>query len=122
MHANAVEGRKLEVLGARQLDRIPQLARLPAEERLAMKAVAAVLPFRVNRYVLDELIDWDRVPDDPMFQLTFPQRAMLDARGLRARARAHPERRAARGPRGRGAAHPDAHEPAPGGAALAQRA
>lgn len=80
MHANAVEGRKLEVLGARQLDRIPQLRRLPAEERLAMKAVAAVLPFRVNRYVLDELIDWDRVPDDPMFQLTFPQRGMLDAR------------------------------------------
>lgn len=80
MHANAVEGRKLEVLGARQLDRIPQLTRLSAEERLAMKAVAAVLPFRVNRYVLDELIDWDRVPDDPMFQLTFPQREMLDPR------------------------------------------
>ncbi|MBK9033672.1 MAG: lysine 2,3-aminomutase [Myxococcales bacterium] len=42
-----------------------------------MAAVAAVLPFRSNRYVVEELIDWDRVPDDPMFQLTFPQPEML---------------------------------------------
>jgi hypothetical protein len=43
-----------------------------------MKAVAAVLPFRVNTYVLDELIRWEQIPDDPIFQLTFPQRGMLD--------------------------------------------
>jgi L-lysine 2,3-aminomutase len=42
-----------------------------------MRAVAAVLPFRVNTYVLDELIDWSAVPDDPIFRLTFPQREML---------------------------------------------
>jgi L-lysine 2,3-aminomutase len=36
-----------------------------------------VLPFRVNEYVLSELIGWDRVPDDPMFQLVFPQPGML---------------------------------------------
>ena len=34
-------------------------------------------PFRVNRYVLDRLIDWRRVPDDPIFRLVFPQREML---------------------------------------------
>ena len=42
-----------------------------------MRAVAAVLPFRVNEYVLDELIDWSAIPDDPIFRLTFPQREML---------------------------------------------
>lgn len=42
-----------------------------------MKAVAAVLPFRVNQYVLDQLIDWSNIPADPIFQLTFPQRGML---------------------------------------------
>jgi len=47
-----------------------------------MKAVAAVLPFRVNAYVLDELIDWDAVPDDPMYQLTFPQPGMLEGSDL----------------------------------------
>ena len=43
-----------------------------------MKVVANVFPFRVNNYVIEELIDWDKVPNDPVFQLTFPQRGMLD--------------------------------------------
>ncbi len=77
MLGSAPEGRKLKVYGFNQIDRIPQLERLSGEQRIAMKAVAAVLPFRVNEYVLEELIDWDRIPDDPMFQLTFPQRGML---------------------------------------------
>lgn len=42
-----------------------------------MNVVARVLPFRVNSYVVEELIDWDRVPDDPIFRLTFPDRQML---------------------------------------------
>ena len=79
MAAAAVEPTeaRFEVFGPSRIDRIAQLAQLPASEVLAMKAVAAVFPFRVNRYVIDELIDWSAVPDDPMFQLTFPQRGML---------------------------------------------
>ncbi|MBS7326311.1 MAG: lysine 2,3-aminomutase [Thiopseudomonas sp.] len=42
-----------------------------------MRVVANVLPFRVNQYVIDELIDWNNIPQDPIFQLTFPQRGML---------------------------------------------
>jgi KamA family protein len=61
----------------KDIDSIPQLRGLPAEELLAMKAVSAVLPFRVNAYVVEELIRWERVPDDPIYQLTFPQRGML---------------------------------------------
>lgn len=66
-----------QVYTERHLDDIPQIRRLPAGQRRAMHAVAKVLPFRVNRYVVEELIDWDNVPDDPMFQLTFPQQGML---------------------------------------------
>lgn len=51
---------------------------LSSEHVRAMRIVAEVLPFRVNRYVVEELIDWDRVPDDPIFQLTFPQEGMLE--------------------------------------------
>ena len=51
---------------------------LAREQREALQVVSRVLPFRANEYVLRELIDWRRVPDDPMYQLTFPQRAMLD--------------------------------------------
>ncbi|MGA0099009.1 MAG: lysine 2,3-aminomutase, partial [Steroidobacteraceae bacterium] len=60
------------------MDRIRQLEGLSERRRLAMRAVAQVLPFRTNRYVTDELIDWDNIPDDPIFQLTFPQPGMLD--------------------------------------------
>jgi L-lysine 2,3-aminomutase len=41
--------------------------------------VAEVLPFRVNSYVVDELIDWEAAPDDPIYRLIFPQPDMLPA-------------------------------------------
>jgi L-lysine 2,3-aminomutase len=44
----------------------------------SIEAIAHVLPFRVNNYVLDNLVDWDDIPDDPMFQLLFPQVGMLE--------------------------------------------
>lgn len=48
-----------------------------------------MLPFRVNRYVVEQLIDWSAAPNDPMFRLTFPDRRMLEAKDFRAvRARA----------------------------------
>jgi len=50
---------------------------LPEEQRFEMQVVAQILPFRVNEYVINELIDWDNVPADPVFQLTFPQRDMV---------------------------------------------
>lgn len=66
----------------RDLPTIPQIAAMAPDLRLQLRAVASVLPFRVNRYVLDHLIDWSRVPDDPIYQLTFPQPGMLDAGDL----------------------------------------
>ncbi|KVT81672.1 lysine 2,3-aminomutase [Burkholderia ubonensis] len=55
----------------------PQWQLLPGELREAVDVVSRVLPFRVNPYVLNELIDWDNVPDDPIYRLTFPHRDML---------------------------------------------
>ncbi|HGY08626.1 MAG TPA: lysine 2,3-aminomutase [Oceanithermus profundus] len=56
----------------------PGFRRIPEALRHEVEVAAQVLPFRTNPYVLDELIDWDAVPDDPIFQLVFPQRAMLE--------------------------------------------
>ena len=70
--------RKFKVFTRRNIDQITQLAAWRGCDLAAMKAVAAVLPFRVNNYVVDELIDWSNIPDDPMFQLTFPQPEMLN--------------------------------------------
>jgi KamA family protein len=66
-----------KVYSHRQMDKITQLDKLPQSLRFETQVVANVFPFRVNGYVLNELIDWDNVPDDPMFRLVFPQRDML---------------------------------------------
>lgn len=70
---------RFRVFTARQLENIPQIQRLSPEHRFSMKVVSTVLPFRVNHYVINHLIDWDNIPDDPIFQLTFPQADMLSS-------------------------------------------
>ncbi|HUH38519.1 MAG TPA: hypothetical protein VL027_11310 [Spongiibacteraceae bacterium] len=68
---------RFQVYTDRHIDQLPALQGLSEEQRFVMRVVAQVLPFRVNQYVIEELIDWSRVPDDPVFQLTFPQQGML---------------------------------------------
>lgn len=55
---------------------IAELSKMPQETLREMELVASVLPFKVNSYVVENLINWSD-PDDPMFRLTFPQRGML---------------------------------------------
>jgi KamA family protein len=50
---------------------------MPEEYLHDLRVVSSVLPFKVNDYVVDELIDWSAAPDDPIFRLTFPHRDML---------------------------------------------
>lgn len=73
---------RYQTFGRAHLDRLPQLRHLDDETRLGLKAVASVLPFKVNNHVVDTLIDWDRAPDDPIFKLTFPQEGMLEPDAL----------------------------------------
>lgn len=56
---------------------IPQISRLSPEDIEAIDVVSHVLPFKTNNYVVEELINWNNVPDDPIFTLTFPRREML---------------------------------------------
>ena len=39
-------------------------------------------PFRSFRSQVEDLIDWKKAPDDPMFQLVFPQPGMLSPKDL----------------------------------------
>ncbi len=66
----------------RHLEQLPQFRHLDADQRLTLLAVASVLPFKVNPYVVNELIDWDDIPHDPIYQLTFPQAGMLEPTDL----------------------------------------
>lgn len=56
---------------------IPQIEKLPEEKKFEMEVVGNVLPFKANNYVIEQLIDWNNIPKDPMFVLTFPQKGML---------------------------------------------
>jgi len=47
------------------------------ETQFQMEVVGNVLPFKTNNYVVEQLIDWDNIPNDPMYVLTFPQKGML---------------------------------------------
>lgn len=62
---------------SRNFRTIPQIANLPERFRKDMEIVAAVLPFKSNSYVVNELIDWENFEQDPIFKLTFPVREML---------------------------------------------
>jgi KamA family protein len=72
-----IHPRKMKFYSLKDIDHIPQLQLLSQEERFNIKVVSNVLPFRVNNYVVEELINWDNFPADPIFQLTFMQKEML---------------------------------------------
>lgn len=68
---------KIKYYTLRNIDRLPQFRCLTPDQQFALRVTAEVLPFRVNNYVVDHLIDWDAIPNDPIFQLTFMQEGML---------------------------------------------
>lgn len=76
-HGRNAGAEKFRAITRGNIAKTPEWERLDANLREAVEVVSTVLPFRTNAYVMRDLIDWDRVPDDPMFQLTFPQRGML---------------------------------------------
>ncbi|MBN1351383.1 lysine 2,3-aminomutase [candidate division KSB1 bacterium] len=68
---------KYKVFTLKNYRQLPQIQRLSEKQKFEIDVVSNVLPFKVNNYVVDELIDWDNIPDDPIFILTFPQKKML---------------------------------------------
>lgn len=56
---------------------LPQMSSVSDEDVEAIEVVGRVLPFRTNNYVVEQLIDWSNIPDDPIFTLSFPRKEML---------------------------------------------
>jgi len=73
-----MESKTYQAYALHNFRQIPQIARLPQSEIDAIEVVGRVLPFKTNNYVIDELIDWNNIPNDPIFTLTFPRRHMLE--------------------------------------------
>jgi len=59
---------------------IPQIVNLSEEMIEAIEVVGRVLPFKTNNYVVEELIDWTQIDNDPIFTLNFPRKGMLEKR------------------------------------------
>lgn len=76
-HGKEATAERYKALHRGNIDRTPEWQSLPNDLREAVRVVSTVLPFRTNAYVLRELIDWSKVPDDPIYQLTFVQKDML---------------------------------------------
>ncbi|MFZ0107404.1 MAG: lysine 2,3-aminomutase, partial [Thiobacillus sp.] len=71
------EGGKYKAYSLANFRDIPQMADVPEAIKFDIEVVGRVLPFKTNNFVVDQLIDWGNVPQDPLFVLNFPQRGML---------------------------------------------
>ncbi|MDU0957799.1 MAG: lysine 2,3-aminomutase, partial [Bradyrhizobium sp.] len=72
-------GKSLKLYGLQHLDILRRYRDIPDRALHDMRVVGQVLPFRVNNYVLDELIDWAEPDEDPFYRLTMLDRHMLDS-------------------------------------------
>ncbi len=72
-----LEQERYKAYNSRTIRDTPYWQKLTPALQEAMDVVARVMPFRTNEYVLGTLIDWNNIPDDPMFRLTFPHKDML---------------------------------------------
>lgn len=74
---NMIVPKKMMFYGLRNIVHIPQYQKMTKQQQFALQVVGTVLPFRTNNYIVEELIDWENIPNDPIYQLTFMQEGML---------------------------------------------
>jgi KamA family protein len=69
--------KKYQAYTLQNLKTLPQIQKLSPATQFDLQVVGQVYPFRTNNYVVEELIDWDNIPHDPIFNLTFPNKEIL---------------------------------------------
>jgi len=72
--------RKYTPITIRNFRDLPQIQNLSEEQLFEIEVVSAVLPFRTSNYVVEELIDWTNIPNDPIYTLMFPRKEMLSSK------------------------------------------
>ncbi len=55
----------------------PHWTNLPDPEKENFEILTRCYPFKANNFVLENLIDWEDIPNDPMYKLIFPRKEML---------------------------------------------
>ena len=64
---------------AQTFKKTPYYQALPSVEKTTFDALTEVFHFKTNRYVLENLINWDKVPNDPIYELNFLRPHMLSS-------------------------------------------
>jgi KamA family protein len=77
LNLRAAGAAKFQPYVRQTINRARQWEWLTPDLQEAVQVVSHVLPFRTNAYVMDQLIDWNNIPNDPIFRMTFPHRDML---------------------------------------------
>jgi KamA family protein len=68
---------KYKAYNIHTLETIPHLSKFDKSIIEDIKIVGEIYPFKTNNYVLDNLINWEKDVDDPIFRLNFPHKGML---------------------------------------------
>lgn len=58
---------------------LPQINKLSEEKIKEVEILSLVFPFKINNYLANELINWDNYENDPIFNLVFPNKNMLNS-------------------------------------------
>ena len=58
---------RFQAVGCHNVSKMPEWKQLEPDLREPVEVVARVLPFRTNQYLMENLIDWSKVPNDPIF-------------------------------------------------------
>ncbi len=53
--------------------------KLPQANREVFDILSYIFHFKINNYICKHLIDWNNIPQDPIFNLLFPRKEMLNA-------------------------------------------
>ena len=56
------------------------MQKLTTAQIFDIEILGEIFPFKVNNYVIDELINWENFSEDSIFRLTFPQKGMLSTK------------------------------------------
>jgi KamA family protein len=76
--SNKLSLRRMKIFTNKNYLDIPEISLLDSDTIKSIKILGNLFPFRVNDYVTENLIDWTKAPDDPIYRLVFPHRDMLN--------------------------------------------
>ena len=69
---------KYKIYNLHNFREIPNLNKLTRQQKFEIQVTAHVIPFKTNNYIIDELIDWNNIENDPVFTLNFPTKDLLN--------------------------------------------